>query len=219
MKRGLLIFDLDGTLLDTLDDLAASLNHALTGFSLPARSREEVRGFIGNGVRLLVRRALPETADPETERQVFAAFADHYRTHCADLTRPYDGVIDMLRRARQRGFATAVVSNKSHREVQALCDRFFPGLLDMAAGERPGLARKPAPDLPRLVLRELGFSADQACYIGDSPVDVETARNAGLDCVCVSWGFRSRDELIRAGARRIAASPAELAALWEAENE
>ena len=213
MNRGLLVFDLDGTLLDTLDDLAASLNHALTAFGLPARSREEVQGFIGNGVRLLVRRALPPEASAETERQVFAAFAAYYSEHCADLTRPYAGIAGLLDRARRSGFATAVVSNKSHREVQTLCGRFFPGLLDMAAGERPGLARKPAPDLTRLVLRELGFSAEQACYIGDSPVDIETARNAGLDCVCVSWGFRGRDELVRAGARRIADSPQELAAL------
>ena len=217
--KGLLIFDLDGTLLDTLDDLAASLNYALTCCGLPARSRDEVQSFIGNGVRLLVRRALPESADAETEQRVFAAFADRYREHCADLTRPYAGVEDMLRQVRQAGFATAVVSNKSHREVQALCRRFFPGLLDMAAGERPGLARKPAPDLPRLVLEELGFRPEQACYIGDSPVDIETAVNAGTDCVCVSWGFRSRRELIRAGAVRIADSPAALAALLVAERD
>ena len=218
MKR-LLIFDLDGTLLDTLDDLAASLNHALTCFGLPPRSRDEVRSFIGNGVRLLVRRALPESADAETERQVFAAFAAYYREHCADLTRPYAGIAGLLEIARQSGFATAVVSNKSHREVQTLCRRFFPGLLDTAAGERPGLARKPAPDLPRLVLDSLGVSPDQACYIGDSPVDIETAVNAGADCLCVSWGFRSREELERAGAGRIADSPGELAALLEAKHD
>lgn len=217
--KGLLIFDLDGTLLDTLDDLAASLNYALTCCGLPARSRDEVQSFIGNGVRLLVRRALPESADAETEQRVFAAFADRYREHCADLTRPHAGVEDMLRQVRQAGFATAVVSNKSHREVQTLCRRFFPGLLDMAAGERPGLARKPAPDLPRLVLGELGFRPEQACYIGDSPVDIETAVNAGTDCICVSWGFRSRQELIRAGAARIADSPAALADLLVAERD
>ena len=178
-----------------------------------------MRGFIGNGVRLLVRRALPKDTDAERETQVFAAFAGHYREHCADLTRPYDGIADMLRRVRQAGFATAVVSNKSHHEVQALCRRFFPGLLDTAAGERPDLARKPAPDLPHLVLRELGFGPEQACYIGDSPVDIETAQNAGMDCICVSWGFRSRQELERAGARRIADSPAELTALLTGEKD
>ena len=123
MKGGLLVFDLDGTLLDTLDDLAASLNHALTAFGLPARSREEARGFIGNGVRLLVRRALPPGTDAETERQVFAAFAAYYSEHCADLTRPYAGIAGLLDRARRSGFATAVVSNKSPRVCFSGCSQ------------------------------------------------------------------------------------------------
>ena len=212
-KRGLLVFDLDGTLLDTLDDLTAAVDHALRAHGLPERSRDEVRGFVGNGVHKLIERALPNDAGPELESAVFADFAARYKEHCADLTRPYPGVEDMLRRLPELGWAAAVVSNKSDREVQALCRRFFPGLLDMAAGERPGLAVKPAPDLPYLVLTQLGYSPEQAVYIGDSQVDIETARRASLFCICVSWGFRSREQLLAAGADLIADDPGQLLAL------
>ena len=212
-KRGLLVFDLDGTLLDTLDDLTAAVNQALRAHDLPERSRDQVRGFVGNGVHKLIQRALPEGATPELEGAVFADFAAWYKEHCADFTRPYPGIEDMLRRLPELGWAAAVVSNKSDREVQALCGRFFPGLLDMAAGERPGLAVKPAPDLPHLVLSQLGYRPEQAVYIGDSQVDIETARRASLSCICVSWGFRSREQLIAAGADLIADDPDQLLAL------
>ena len=212
-KRGLLVFDLDGTLLDTLDDLTAAVDQALRAHGLPERSRDEVRGFVGNGVHKLIERALPRDVGPELESAVFTTFAAWYKEHCADLTRPYPGIEDMLRRLPELGWAAAVVSNKSDREVQALCRRFFPSLLDMVAGERPGLAVKPAPDLPYLVLTQLGYSPEQAVYIGDSQVDIETARRASLFCICVSWGFRSREQLIAAGADLIADDPGELLAL------
>lgn len=212
----LLIFDLDGTLLDTLDDLTAAVNFALRRHGLPERERRQIQDFVGDGVKKLVQRALPPEAGEELRQQVFADFAARYGEHCADLTRPYDGVTGLLRQLKQQGKLTAVVSNKSHREVQALCDRFFPGLLDLVAGERPGLARKPAPDLPLLVLRELGCTPEQALYIGDSQVDVATAAAAGLACVSVSWGFRSREQLLAAGARQVADTPRQLLALLTA---
>lgn len=207
MKRGALIFDLDGTLLDTLEDLWASLDQALTGQGLPGRSREEVRDFVGDGVSLLVQRALPPGAAPEIHRTVLDAFIAHYHEHCADRTRPYPGVTAMLRELRRQGYAAAVVSNKPQRETQALCRRFFPGLLDLAEGHRPELPKKPAPDLPLLVLRRLGFGPEQAVYIGDSQVDIETARAAGLEHLGVSWGYRSRSQLELSGARCIADLP------------
>ena len=215
-RRGLLIFDLDSTLLDTLDDLASSVNRALARRGLPARSREEIRDFVGDGVRLLVRRSLPPEAGPETQQAVFADFAADYGEHCAEQTRPYPGIPELLAETQRLGFAAAVVSNKPQREAAALCRRFFPGLLDCVAGERPGCARKPAPDLPRLVLRELGFSPEQACYIGDSQVDIATARSAGLACVSVCWGFRRKEQLLAAGAELIAEDPPALLALLEA---
>ena len=213
--RGLLVFDLDGTLLDTLDDLTASVNQALAAHGLPLRSREEVRGFVGNGVVMLVKRALPPGADEELRQAVFSAFTEHYRVHCADRTRPYPGVTGLLEAARRLGYAAAVVSNKPDREAKALCRRFFPGLLAAVTGARPDLPRKPSPELPRLILAELDFQPAQAVYIGDSPVDIATAAAAGLDCICVSWGFCSREQLSARGARRIADSPQQLLRLLE----
>lgn len=212
MGRGV-IFDLDGTLLDTLEDLRAALNHALAGEGFPPRSLEETRRFVGNGVRNLVRRGLPPEADGETLERAYAAFRAFYAQHCMDKTGPYPGVPQLLRELRGRGYALGVVSNKTDEAVGTLCGRFFPGLLDFAAGERAGMARKPAPELVLLALDALGAEAEETVYVGDSEVDVETARNAGLEAILVTWGFRTREALEAAGARTLAESPEELAAL------
>lgn len=190
MKYKLIIFDMDGTILDTLRDLADALNYALAESAYPLRTIEEVRRFIGNGVRKLVERGMPAGADEKAREKVYDDFNRYYRIHCSDHTRPYEGIETLLSALRKAGCLTAVVSNKADYGVQQLCAQFFDGLFDLAAGEREGIAKKPAPDLVNAVLRELKISREEAVYIGDSEVDLETAANAGMNCITVSWGFR-----------------------------
>ena len=212
MRKQLAIFDLDGTLLDTLDDLADAVNWALEQEGLPQRTREEVRAFVGNGIRSLIERAVPAgTAAAQTDR-VFAAFKARYADHCADRTRPYPGIPELLAWLRAEGLRTAVVSNKADFAVQTLCRDYFPGLVDCAVGERAGIPKKPAPDSVLEVLRTLKIPKEQAIYIGDSEVDVVTARNAGMDGILVLWGFRDRQTLERAGAKHFAATAEALCA-------
>jgi phosphoglycolate phosphatase len=194
------LFDLDGTLLDTLDDLTASVNHMLGRFGYPARSREFVRQAVGNGVRNLIARALPDGADAARAEEALAAFRAHYSEHLDVKTAPYPGVTDLLRALKAQGVGVGVVSNKYDGAVAALCGRHFGGLVDVAAGEKPGVPRKPAPDSVLAAMRRMGAEAESALYVGDSDVDVATAHNAGLKCVAVSWGFRPRESLVAAGA-------------------
>lgn len=211
----LAIFDLDGTILDTLEDLAGALNHALTEFGYPTRTLPEVRSFVGNGIRNLIRRGAPSGTPEETIDRLHAAFTAHYNAHCADKTRPYDGIPALLTALRDRGLRIAVVSNKPDGAVRPLCARYFPGLFDAAVGERTGVARKPAPDSVNAVLAEMGVDRTEAVYIGDSEVDIETARNAGMACISVDWGFRTRMQLQSSGASVIASTPGELLALLQ----
>ena len=206
----LAIFDLDGTILDTLEDLAGSANYALTACGYPARTIDEVRRFVGNGVHKLIQRAVPEGTGPEDVERVFAAFKAHYADHSMDATRPYPYITFLLKGLKLKGMRLAVVSNKLDSAVGPLCEHFFPGIFDVAAGEKPGVAKKPAPDLVDYVLGELGISREKAVYIGDSEVDIATARNAGLDELIVTWGFREAAFLKEQGARRLVASPGEL---------
>ena len=210
MRKQLAVFDMDGTILDTLEDLSISLNFALTQCGYPARTREEVRMFVGNGIRKLLERAAPAGTDSAAIDRLHAAFTAHYRIHCNDHTRPYPGITDALRTLRAAGWQTAVVSNKPDYGVQELCKQHFDGLFDAATGERAGMAKKPASDLVDLVLRRLGLPRSAAVYIGDSEVDIATARNAGLDAVIVEWGFRDRAFLRAQGAEVMAQSAEEL---------
>lgn len=212
MRKQLVIFDLDGTLLDTLDDLADAVNWALAEEQLPLRTREEVRAFVGNGIRNLIERAVPAGTEVAQTDRVFAGFKARYAGHCADKTRPYPGILELLARLRAEGIRTAVVSNKADFAVQTLCRDYFPGLVDCAVGERAGIPKKPAPDSVQEVLRALKISREQAVYVGDSEVDVVTARNAGMDGILVLWGFRDRQTLERAGAKTFAATAEELCA-------
>ena len=212
MQKQLVIFDLDGTLLDTLDDLADAVNWALKQEQLPRRTREEVRAFVGNGIRNLIERAVPAGTEAAQTDRVFAGFKARYAGHCADKTRPYPGILELLARLRAEGIRTAVVSNKADFAVQTLCRDYFPGLVDCAVGERAGIPKKPAPDSVHEVLRALKISREQAVYVGDSEVDVVTARNAGMDGILVLWGFRDRQTLERAGAKTFAATAEELCA-------
>ncbi len=204
------IFDLDGTLLDTLGDLAASCNYALRTTGLPERSTDEVRRFVGNGVRLLMERAVPEGTPAEELEACYATFRQHYLAHNLDTTRPYPGVTEMLERLTQGGARLAVVSNKFYAATQALVSHFFGQWVTVAIGERPDIRKKPAPDTVVEALRQLEASPDRAVYIGDSDVDIATARAAGMPCISVLWGFRDRQFLLDHGATRLVATPAEI---------
>lgn len=205
-----LIFDLDGTLLDTLDDLWASVNHALAQFSMPMRSPCEIRQFLGNGAQVLIHQSLPTDTPTDLEERVFAAFRQHYLRHNQDRTRPYPGIIEMLRQCKERGYRTAIVSNKPDAAVQQLHQRFFADTIDIAIGQQANIRRKPAPDMVLLAMETLQTTNASTIYIGDSEVDIATARNAGLPCICVDWGFRDRHFLEEQGATRIIHLPNEL---------
>lgn len=202
-KRIGLIFDLDGTLLDTLADLTDAVNHALKLHGYPVRSIQEVRTFVGNGAGLLIRRAVPAgTAEAEIAA-VLGDFRTYYDAHCQIKTAPYPGIPEALARLGER-YPMAVVSNKPDSAVKLLCGRYFPGLY--AAGETPDCARKPAPDMVLRAMAALGV--ERCVYIGDSEVDIATAENAGVPCLSVLWGFRDRPQLERAGGRRFCERPA-----------
>ena len=207
------IFDLDGTLLDTLQDLADSANYALALHGLPARTVEEVRRFVGNGVGLLIRRAAPEGTPEALEEQVLRDFRAHYLLNMENKTAPYPGIPELLDALRAAGVRTAVVSNKFDGAVKGLCQNYFGDRIEAAIGESQGVARKPAPDTVLRALGELGMPREGAVYIGDSDVDIETAKNAGLPCISVSWGFRSRTFLTEHGASAIADTVEELKGL------
>lgn len=204
------VFDLDGTLLDTLGDLAASCNYALRTNGLPGRTVDEVRRFVGNGVRKLMERAVPGGADNEKFDAAYAMFREHYLQHGLDTTQPYPGIMPMLERLRAQGRGIAVVSNKFDAATKRLCRHFFGDLVDVAIGESEGVRKKPAPDTVVEALRVLGASADGAVYVGDSDVDVMTARNCGMPCISVLWGFRDREFLIEHGATTLVAEPSEI---------
>lgn len=205
MRYKLAVFDLDGTILNTLDDLADSLNYALKNSGFPERSIDEVRYFVGNGIRKLIERGVPAGTDTAAIDKVHSDFTVHYKAHCSDKTRPYDGITELLDSLRKSGCLTAVVSNKADYGVQELCAGYFPGMFDFAVGEREGIRKKPAPDSVNEALRKLGVSNKEAVYIGDSDVDIETAKNAEMDCIGVEWGFRGREFLEAHGAEVIAA--------------
>ena len=206
------IFDLDGTLLDTLGDLAASVNYALRTHGMPEHSVDDVRRFVGNGVRKLMERAVPDGADNPRFDAAFATFRQHYMAHSLDTTRPYEGIPEALEALKARGCHLAVVSNKMMAATQELCRHFFPDTIEVAIGEdeAAGIRRKPAPDTVFAALKALGVGKENAVYVGDSDVDIQTACNAGLPCISVLWGFRDRDFLISHGAQTFITHPAEL---------
>lgn len=200
MKYMLAVFDMDGTILDTLDDLTNTLNMSLREVGMPERTKEEVRSFVGNGVGKLLERAVPRGTTEGEMSALAEVFRTNYAAHCADLTKPYDGVPELIAALRREGVKTAVVSNKVDFAVQALAADYFPGLFDMAVGEREGVRRKPAPDSVHAVMAALGIDRVRTVYVGDSDVDADTAKNAGVDFIGVEWGFRSREVLAEHGA-------------------
>lgn len=205
------IFDLDGTLLSTLDDLAASCNYALRTNNMPERTIDEVRRFVGNGVKKLMERAIPQGLQNANFEKTYSDFRNHYMQHNLDTTKPYDGIMDLLNELHRRGKKVAVVSNKFYAATQELCKHFFGStLVPVAIGEREDIRKKPAPDTVIEAMKQLGVTAEGAVYIGDSDVDIETARNSGMPCISVLWGFRDKEFLLEHGAKTLVDKPMDI---------
>ena len=204
------IFDLDGTLLSTLADLAASTNYALRTHHMPERSLDEVRRFVGNGVKKLMERAIPDGLNNRLFEETFATFRQHYMQHNLDTTQPYPGIMQLLEQLKAEGKNIAVVSNKFYAATRELCHHFFGDLVPVAIGEREDIRKKPAPDTVIEALRELCVDKEGAVYIGDSDVDIMTAKNSGMPCVSVLWGFRDKEFLLEHGATTLISKPEEM---------
>lgn len=214
----LAVFDLDGTILNTLDDLAGSVNYCMKKFNMPERTIDEVRRFVGNGIRKLIERAVPSGTPESLIKEVHEVFNQHYELHCKDKTKPYDGIEELITSLNSKGIKSAVVSNKADFAVKILCEDFFSGLFIDAVGEKEseGVRKKPAPDSVNKVIENFkkNFNSEitkkDIVYIGDSDVDIQTAKNAEVDCISVDWGFRDDDFLIKNGASKIVSTPKEL---------
>ena len=204
------IFDLDGTLLNTLDDLHQSVQYALSALSLPATTREQTRLAVGDGIGNLIARSMENGHSNPQFEACLALFKDYYAIHSTDFTAPYDGVPSLLEALRERGIHIGVVSNKIDSAVNALCRRYFDGLVDHAIGEREGVRRKPAPDSLLACIDAFSLSPSDCLYVGDSEQDILTAKNAGTAILSVTWGFRTKDALLKAGGKDFATSPEEL---------
>ena len=213
MKYTTIIFDLDGTLLNTLDDLVNSANYALSYHNLPLRSRDEIRSFVGNGVHTLISRAVPDKTSTDVVTSVLQTFKEHYILHMNDFTAPYEGIQSLLKELKEKGIKTAIVSNKYDTAVKQLASEHFNGFITTAKGESLSIPKKPAPDNVLSVLSELHEEPNHCLYVGDSDVDMLTAKNANVTSVGVTWGFRSRECLIESGANYIIDTPLELLSL------
>lgn len=207
MKYTVVVFDLDGTLLYTLEDLMDAANYALNKYGYPPRTLNEIRNFVGNGVRRLMERALPDGAATPGFEHILSAFREYYTAHCEDKTHVYEGIPQLLQQLKDAGCQMAIVSNKLDSAVKELNQNYFKDYVQAAIGEKEGVQRKPFPDMVEHALAELNCNKKDAVYVGDSDVDIQTAANAGLDCISVSWGFRDADFLRNCGASVIADTP------------
>lgn len=210
MKYDLIIFDMDGTILNTLEDLKNSLNYVLQQAGYQTRTLEEVRTFVGNGIRKTIERALPSDIEEEKVDELFSLFMDYYAIHNTDNTKPYNGVIELLKELKHLGYKTAVVSNKQDSAVKSLCKKFFTGLFDVEIGEKENIAKKPDPDEVNEVLKILNIDRTKSIYIGDSEVDIQTAQNSKMKSIIVDWGFKDRKFLYEHGAEVIVSNPSEI---------
>lgn len=211
MKRyKAVIFDLDGTLLNTLEDLTDAVNHVMRQFNYPEHTIEEIRSFVGNGIKLLIERSLPDGKDNPEFDKIFSEFKLYYTSHCQIKTRPYDGIMELIAALKEQGYKLAIVSNKNQSAVTELNNIYFSDYISTAIGEKEGVRKKPAPDTVIKALSELGISSDDAVYVGDSDVDRETAKNSDMDCISVTWGFRDRKLLESLNPYAIIDKPAEL---------
>ncbi len=210
MKYKLIVFDMDGTILDTLDDLKNSVNYALEKCGYPLRTKDEIRGFVGNGIPKLIERAAPDFLNKEEKKVVYDIFTEHYKIHCKDKTCPYDGIKDAISTIKNSGMKTCVVSNKDDYAVKELSELYFGDLFDFSLGRKDGVDKKPSPDMVNLALKFFDVNKKDAVYIGDSDVDYQTAENSGLPFIGVSWGFKGREFLKNLGAEIIADTADEL---------
>ena len=210
-KYDTILFDLDGTVLDTLADLVNSVNHVLETFGFPRRSAAEIRGFLGNGIRKLIERSLSEPVEPERFEEILGCFREYYTAHCEEETKPYPGILLLIEKIRKAGITVGMVSNKNDAAVQALAASFFPGVFDVVVGQREDLAAKPARDMVDFALHQLGADREHCLYVGDSEVDRMTAENAEMDCALVTWGFRDADFLRSLNAEITVSDPGDLA--------
>lgn len=213
-----IVFDMDGTVLNTLEDLTVSMNYVLEKFGMPGHNVEEYRLFFGNGVKEALRLAMPEDASTEVIDEMLPIYKEHYDAHCLDKTGPYDGIVEVMEELKRRGYKLAIVSNKIDSAVKELNNKFFSKAVEVAIGEKPGVNRKPAPDMVEAALKEMGSSKEESVYIGDSEVDFMTAKNSGLPCISVLWGFRDKDYLIEQGAYCFADKPSDIIQILE-ENK
>ncbi len=204
------IFDLDGTLLDTLKDLTDSTNYALRHSGMPEHTIDEIRDFVGNGVKKLIERAVPDGLDNPKFEETYERFREHYLTNSLHTTQPYPGVMDMLHTLSTHGKKMAIVSNKFYTATEELCRHFFGDYIHVAIGEREDIRRKPAPDTVLEAMRQLKADISTTVYIGDSDVDLATARNSGIPCISVLWGFRSREFLAEHGATTFVDAPSQI---------
>jgi len=189
------IFDLDGTLLDTLGDLTVAVNYALRRYSLSERTKQEVRAFLGNGYRALIAKAVPKECTDDIVSAVHACFKSYYENNCSVHTAPYQGIMQVLRQLKACGVKVAIVSNKGNAAVKVLADKYFRGLVAIAVGESPEIRRKPHPDMVLAAIEQMGSRAEKCVYIGDSEVDFETAKRAGIPSLICLWGFRDKQQL------------------------
>ena len=204
------IFDMDGTTLNTLVDLANAVNYVLSSFDMPTHEVLEYRKWFGNGIRYAIRCAVPSDTSEDTIDKMLPVFKEYYGVHCLDETRPYDGILELMKALKSHGYKMAIVSNKIDPAVKELNKRFFSEYVDVAIGERDGIRRKPAPDTVIEALKELGSSEDNSIYIGDSEVDFETANNSHLPSILVLWGFRDKEYLLSLGAKEFASKPLDI---------
>ena len=203
MRYKAVLFDMDGTVLDTLGDLANACNHTLRAFGLPERTRDELAHFLGNGAAWLISHAVPDGTGEARTQEILHAYQPWYDAHCDIETAPYPGIVELMQALKAAGVRQAVISNKQDSAVQLLAARYFPGLLDYAVGESATVRRKPNPDAVLAALAHMGLKKEAAIYVGDTEVDIQTAKNAGLPCAVVGWGFRTEEELCACGAERI----------------
>lgn len=208
--KELYIFDMDGTILNTIDDIAGAINYVLDIHGYPRRTVDEVKSFVGNGLKRALELSLPNSVAGDVLNQLFTELVAYYNEHSNIMTRPYEGIVEVIHKLREQGKIVAVVSNKRVEAVRDLCDIYFAGCFDMALGDQDGIARKPAPDMTNMVIEHYGILKDKCVYIGDSDVDLMTARNTEIDCIAVTWGFRTREFLVEHGATMIIDRPEEL---------
>ena len=209
MKYKAIVFDCDGTLLDTISDLTNAVNFALQSVNAPMQTDVDTLGMVGNGIKKLVERSLPDNKK-ELFDVAFKKFKEYYNDHYDDFTKPYQGIPETLQILKEKGYVLLLVSNKNTLFLEKLYNKFFYDTISVSLGETEGLKPKPAPDMVEYVVKKVGIDKKDAVYVGDSDVDIQTAKNSGLDCISVSWGFKTREDLIKYGANIIIDAPQEL---------